>query len=76
MTFEVFCDEIAEGRVYRNGRVKSLEEEPTFFVGSLVSQEPGRRETMGEGAGPRDLLCDGKAEWIVPQNIYLPDMLR
>lgn len=62
MTFEVFCDEIAEGRVYRNGRGKSLEEEPTFLVGSLVSQEPGRRETMEEGPGPRGLLCDGKAE--------------
>lgn len=56
--------------------MKSLEEEPTFLVGSLVSQEPERRETTEEGPGSRGLLCDGKAEWLVLQNIYLPDMLR
>ena len=44
MTFEVFCDEIAEGRVYRIGRVKSLEEEPMFLVGSLLVGISGARK--------------------------------
>ena len=42
--------------------MKSLEGEPDFLVGPLVSQEPKRRETVEEGPGPRGLLSDGKVK--------------